>query len=83
MVAEPQYPRDGGGEFDEGSGRLTGRPTIAASEARMACPSEVPPAACSRWIVAIAWSWSLVGGRVVSAPWSKATTPMSTESGCA
>jgi hypothetical protein len=62
---------------------LTALWVIALRAARMAAPSDVPPAALS-WLTAVsALVWSALGAAVSRPPCSNATTPMSTEPGWA
>ena len=80
MVAEPQYPRSGSAPS---SPIVTDLPVIALSEPRMAAASDVPPEVRRFCTAAFAAARSALGSEVVSAPWSKPTTPMSTVSGWA
>ena len=80
MVAEPQCPRSGS---SPSSPIVTDRPVIALSEPRMAAASDVPPEIRRFCTAALAAARSALGSEVVSAPWSKPTTPMSTVSGWA
>ena len=80
MVAEPQWPRSGS---SPSSPIVTDLPVIALSEPRMAAASDVPPEIRRFCTAALVAARSALGSDVVSAPWSKPTTPMSTVSGWA
>ena len=56
---------------------------MADSPARMAAPSEVPPAALSLLTARSAVEWSALGTAASRPPCSNATTPISTLGGCA
>ena len=80
-VAELQYPRSGA--WAPSSGKVTAFPVMAERLPTIAPASEVPPDGVRRATAAAARAWSALGSPALNAPAPKATTPMSTLSGCA